>query len=133
MLLSIYLGAKESVKLYKLLITFLFMLWAVLCSSLLFISHKDVNEFQDRFLSSVQFSHPVVLLFSIPWTAACQASLYINNSQTTQTHVYRAGDAIQPSHVCYPFSSHLQSFLASGSFQMSWHQVSKVLEFQLQH
>ena len=30
---------------------------------------------------------------------------------------------------------HLQSFPASGSFQMSqfWHQVAKVLEFQLQH
>ena len=34
-----------------------------------------------------------------------------------------------------PFSSHLQSFPASGSFQMSHpsHQVAKVLEFQLQH
>ena len=31
-----------------------------------------------------------------------------------------------------PFSSHLQSFPASGSFHMS-HQVAKVLEFQLQH
>ena len=34
-----------------------------------------------------------------------------------------------------PFSSCLQSFPASGSFQMSrfFHQVAKVLEFQLQH
>ena len=35
-----------------------------------------------------------------------------------------------------PFSSHLQSFPASGSFQRSHfflHQVAKVLEFQLQH
>ena len=34
-----------------------------------------------------------------------------------------------------PISSHLQSFPASGSFQMSQflHQVAKVLEFQLQH
>ena len=34
-----------------------------------------------------------------------------------------------------PFSSHLQSFPASGSFPMSQslHQVAKVLEFQLQH
>ena len=30
------------------------------------------------------------------------------------------------------FSSCLQSFPASGSFPMSWHQVAKVLEFQLQ-
>ena len=34
-----------------------------------------------------------------------------------------------------PFSSHLQSFPASGFFQLvgSSHQVAKVLEFQLQH
>ena len=34
-----------------------------------------------------------------------------------------------------PFSSYLQSFPASGSFPMSqfFHQVAKVLEFQLQH
>ena len=32
-----------------------------------------------------------------------------------------------------PFSSHLQSFPASGSYQMShsWHQVAKVLEFSI--
>ena len=32
-----------------------------------------------------------------------------------------------------PFSSHLQSFPASGSFQMSQFFTSQVLEFQLQH
>ena len=38
----------------------------------------------------------------------------------TQTHVRWAGDAIQPSHpLSSPSSSLLQSFLASGSFQMS--------------
>ena len=37
----------------------------------------------------------------------------------TQTHVHRIGDAIQPSHPVIPFSSCLQSFPASGSFQMS--------------
>ena len=38
----------------------------------------------------------------------------------TQTHVYWVGDAIQPSHpLSSPFSSCLQSFPASGSFQMS--------------
>ena len=36
----------------------------------------------------------------------------------TQTHVHWVSDAIQPSFVV-PFSSHLQSFPASGSFQMS--------------
>ena len=54
----------------------------------------------------------------------------------TQAHVHHVTDAIQPSHPVIPFSSHLQSFTASGSFPMtlwSLHQVAKVLEFQLQH
>ena len=40
------------------------------------------------------------------------------NPESTQTHVHRVGDAIQPSH---PLSSFFcpQSFPASGSFQMS--------------
>ena len=36
-----------------------------------------------------------------------------------QTHVHWVSDAIQPSHPAVPFSSHLQSFPASGSFPMS--------------
>ena len=39
--------------------------------------------------------------------------------QFTQTHVHRVGDAMQPSHPVIPFSSRLQSFPASGFFQMS--------------
>ena len=37
----------------------------------------------------------------------------------TQTHVHWVSDAIQPSQPFIPFSSHFQSFPASGSFQMS--------------
>ena len=37
-----------------------------------------------------------------------------------QTHVHWVGDAIQPSHPVFPFSSCPQSFPASGSFPMSW-------------
>ena len=37
----------------------------------------------------------------------------------TQTHVHWVGGAIQPSHPLLSFSSCLQSFPASGSFQMS--------------
>ena len=40
--------------------------------------------------------------------------------ESTQTHVHWVSDAIQPSHpLVIPFSSHLQSFPASGSFHMS--------------
>ena len=37
----------------------------------------------------------------------------------TQTNVHWVSDAIQPSHPVIPISSHLQSFPASGSFQMN--------------
>ena len=52
--------------------------------------------------SSVQsLSH--VRLFVTLWTAARQASLFITKLlEPAQTHVYRVGDAIQPSH---PLSS----------------------------
>ena len=39
--------------------------------------------------------------------------------ESTQTHVYQVGDAIQPSHPVVPFSSCPQSFPAPGSFPMS--------------
>ena len=55
--------------------------------------------------------------------------------ESTQTHVHRVGDAIQPSH---PLSSPSPAFNLSqhqGLFKWvsSLHQVAKVLEFQLQH
>ena len=37
----------------------------------------------------------------------------------TQAHVHRLGDAIQPFHPVFSFSSCLQYFLTSGSFPMS--------------
>ena len=39
--------------------------------------------------------------------------------ELAQTHVHQVGDVIQPSHPLSPFSSCLQSFLASGSFPVS--------------
>ena len=69
--------------------------------------------------SSVQLlSH--VQLFVTPWTAACQASLSVTNSQSLP-------NSCPLSQWCHPtisssvvpFSSHLQYFLAAGSFKMS--------------
>ena len=54
--------------------------------------------------------------------------------EIAQTHVHWVGDAQMSSVI--PFSSHLQSFPASGSFfneSSSSQQVVKVLELQLQH
>ena len=56
--------------------------------------------------------------------------------ESTQTHVHRVGDAIQPSHpLSSPSPPALNLSQHKGLFQWvsSSHQVAKVLEFQLQH
>ena len=56
--------------------------------------------------------------------------------ESTQTHVHRVGDAIQPSHpLLSPSPPVLNLSQHQGLFQWvsSSHQVTKVLEFQLQH
>ena len=69
------------------------------------------------FMCSVQLlSH--VQLIATPWTAAGQASLSITIPKLTLTHVHWVGNSTISSSVI-PFSPNLQSFLASGSFQMS--------------
>ena len=93
---------------------------------------RDVHV--PHMFSSVQFLR-CVWLFATPWTAACQASLSITNSQSilnSRPLSWWCHPAISSSVVL--FSSCLQSFPASGSFLMSQlHQVAKVLEFQFQH
>ena len=68
--------------------------------------------------SSVQsLSH--VQFFATLWTAARQASLSITNAQSSLKLMSK--EAVKPSNhliLCCPFSSCLQSFPASGSFQM---------------
>ena len=69
--------------------------------------------------SSVQLLS-CVLLFVTPWTTACQASLSITNSQSSLR--LTSIESVMPSTISspvVPFSSHLQSFPASGSFPMS--------------
>ena len=61
-----------------------------------------------------------VWLFATPWTAACQASLSITNSQSLPKLM--SIELVMPSNhliLFIPFSSCLQSFSASGSFLMS--------------
>ena len=65
-------------------------------------------------ISSVQLLSRV-WLFATPWTAACQASLSINNSQElAQTYIHWVVDAVQPPH---PLSSP-----SPGAFSLSQHQ-----------
>ena len=74
---------------------------------------------QMRCISSVQLLSRV-WLFVTPWTAACQTSLSIINSQSPPKPM--SIELVMPSNhliLCYPFSSCPQSFPTSGSFQMS--------------
>ena len=62
-----------------------------------------------------------VWLLATPWTAACQASLSFTLSQSLLKLV--SVESVMPFNhliLCHPFSSCLQSFLASRSFLMSW-------------
>ena len=69
--------------------------------------------------SSVQsFSH--VQLFVTPLTCSTPGfPVHHQLLKLAQPHVHRVGDAIQPYPPVIPFFSCLQSFPASGSFQMS--------------
>ena len=64
-------------------------------------------------ISSVQWLSRVLLSATL-WTAACQPSLAISNSQILLKLVHRIRDAIQPSH---PLSSP-----SPPSFNLSQHQ-----------
>ena len=58
-----------------------------------------------------------------PWTAACQVSLSIMNSQTLFKLIHRVGDAKEPSHSVVPFSFCLKSFPASVFSNESVHRI----------
>ena len=72
-----------------------------------------VSQRVGQYLSLVQ-------LFATPWTAVRQASLSITNSHSLLKLM--SLELMMPSNnliLVVPFSSHFQSFPASGSFQMS--------------
>ena len=71
---------------------------------------------------SIQFSLVAQLCLTLCYPMDYSTPGFPVHHQLTklaQTHVHRVGDAIQPSSSVVPFSSCLQSFLASGSFPMS--------------
>ena len=84
----------------------------------------ELNKRVFYILSFFQFSSVQSLnrvwLFTTLWTAARQGlPAHHQLPEFTQTHVHWVGNAIQPSHPLSSPLSHLQSFSASGSFQMS--------------
>ena len=112
------------------------------CSGLPLPSPKEgvkwcVTEFTTGFFGSVQFSCSVVSDFLLPHgpqharppCPSSTAGVYPNSCPLCRwCHPTISSSVV-------PFSSCLQSFPASGSFQMSqlFNQVAKVLEFQLQY
>ena len=80
---------------------------------------EKVSELSEAQFSSV-LSLSRVQLFVIPWTAARQDSLCIANSQSL-LKLMSIESVMLSNHLilCQPFSSCLQSFPESGSFQMS--------------
>ena len=75
-----------------------------------------------RCFMSVQFSSVAQLCQTLCEPMDCSTpGLPVHHQllEFTQTHVHRVGDAIHPSKPVVPFSSHLQSFQASGSFQIN--------------
>ena len=86
--------------------------------------------------NSVQFSQSHLTLCDPMDCSRPGFRIHHQLPELTQTHFHRVGDAIQPS---YPLSS--PSLSASNLFQhqglfkwvSSLHQVTKLLEFQLQH
>ena len=95
---------------------FLTLLYSILeCSDDLY---HLLSTYYVQFSSVQSLSH--VWLFATPWTAACQASLSIPTPRVhpNPSPLNRWCHPTISSSVV-PFSSHLQSFPASGSFQMS--------------
>ena len=86
------------------------------CTAGRFFTAKPLGKPSDAPFSSVQsLSH--VWLFETLWTAAPQASLSITNSQSLLKLM--SIELVMPSNHLIPFSSCLQSFPASKSFQMN--------------
>ena len=85
-------------------------------------THECKTPFVQVFLNAQVFSSAVtqLCLFANPWTTALRGfPVHHQLPELAHIHVHWVGDAIQPSHPVIPFSSCLQSFPASGSFQMS--------------
>ena len=114
----------------------------------LFTLKDDLNMIRSRYFvilnlgivlqSSVQFSSVAQSCPTLCHPMNCSTpGLPVHHQlpESTQTHVHRVGDAIQPSH---PLSSPSPPALSLSQHQglfkwvSSLHQVAKVLEFQLQ-
>ena len=79
---------------------------------------------------SAQFSCPVLSNSATPWTAECQASLFINNYQRLLK--LRSIELVMPSNqliLCHPLLLLPQSCPASGSFPLSQLFIDMMAEY----
>ena len=89
--------------------------------------------------SSVQFSSVTQSCLTLCDPMDCSTpglSVHRQLPEFTQTHVHRVGDAIQPSHPLLspsPPAFNLSQHQSLSKWVSSLHQVTKVLDFQLQH
>ena len=87
-------------------------------------------------ISSVQFSLSVVSDCNSMGCSTPGLPVHHQLPEFTQTHVHRVSDAIQPFHPLLspsPPTFNLSQHQSLFKWVISSHQVSKVLEFQLQH
>ena len=85
-------------------------------------------------MNSVQFSCSVVSDSLQPYGLQHPGfPVQHQHLELTQTHVHQVSDAIQPSYPVIPFSFHLQSFPAVGSFPMTQLFTSSDQILELQH
>ena len=107
-----------------------------LCSETNRMTEGTKHKFSCLRFSSVQSLSHLQLLWP-PRTAARQASLSITNSQSLLKLM--SIESVMPSNhfiFCHPLlllPSIFSSFRVFSSESVLWHQVAKVLEFQLQH
>ena len=119
----------------------------ILCCPLLLLPSifPSIRVFSNESAGDIENNSTILVQFS--WSVVSN-SLRPHESQDTRPPCPSPSPGVYPntcplspwyhptiSSSVIPFSSCLQSFPASGSFQMisSLHQVAKVLEFQLQH
>ena len=113
-------------------------LWATFSDHLLHMSHRHTvyYVFSTYSFSSVQLLSSV-LFFVSPWTAVCQAFLFVTNSRSLLK--FTSKESVMPSNhltLCSPPPSPPAFNLSQHHSLFKWvsssNQVTKVLEFQLQ-
>ena len=106
----------------------------ILISKIISITYK---VYLNYIFSSVQFSCLSCLTLCYPMDCSTPGfPVHRQLPESTQTHVYWVGDAIQPSHLLSspsPPTFNLSQHQGLFKWVSSSHQVAEVLEFQLQH